>query len=129
MKVMTLFDASGTIHALFQSSTHSEAPVLRFQPAPGWWVFLKSTRTPAHENWADPQRSPGGPQPGVTASGVPLRGFVRVATRVLAYPNAGTRLALSQRFSRRPGRAQKAFLGDSGEPRCGDLSPIPSKFE
>jgi hypothetical protein len=45
MKVMTLFDASGTIHALFQSSTHSEAPVLRFQPAPGQLVEILEVPT------------------------------------------------------------------------------------
>ncbi len=35
MQVMTLFDAQGKIHALFQPSTEPGAPAFRFHPAAG----------------------------------------------------------------------------------------------
>ncbi len=40
MKVSTLFDASGKIHALYRSSAQPGAPALRFRPAPGYRVEL-----------------------------------------------------------------------------------------
>jgi hypothetical protein len=40
MQVMTLFDGSGKIHALFKPSANSDAPKLRFHPAPGHQVEM-----------------------------------------------------------------------------------------
>ncbi len=40
MQVMTLFDAQGKIHALFQPSTEAGAPAVRFHPEAGHQVAL-----------------------------------------------------------------------------------------
>ena len=38
MKVITLFDADGKIHALFRPSQQPAAPALQFRPDPGYRV-------------------------------------------------------------------------------------------
>lgn len=40
MRVTTLFDAAGKIHALFRPSTEANAPAVQFRPAPGHRVEI-----------------------------------------------------------------------------------------